>query len=644
MGLLKRLFSIGSKKNKKQRLPIVHDVPLPEQSWTANPTTNDEEHEAAVGRLLRSSSARFVEQQPGLDYATLPPLPHPINRVIQTPASSTVSLESASLSQRGTYNVTVHKRKRHASTELPNVDGEASDKARKNEHRTSLHPVEDSRVLRLRSDPSVASLLDLYDEHGKLSQDAFSNSPPTSPNSGDGRAQVRRNGSTLRQLLGATSSLNSRNGDESGSAEGDISWAERFLAETEATSSKSSLDLRTPITPKGDLPEPEISFMTEGSMTNTTFDNPAISSMEVELSMSIDVSQDMDDLYKKNSPYQNSDPSTPQRASQVFGFLTRGKQSKPVEDLDRSLPELPSCFSSPTDENGEVMTSQQEPPKFQFNPTRFSVIPIPHIDDTPKPSRPHSVQLENSSFAWESTEPRSTFSDDSHDPHYVPKSSFPVRQNAASTKPISATDQEEKKNAIKVLMNGPTKVIVTAPTPSTNHDGPSRLPRGPRALPRKLSSSHRRRSALVELSNSSSSSVAEPFTVNPSRRKPHKRSSSQSSSHSLSRSTPYEQTKKTDMGSQSAGNRKENQLGLSVKAELPSTPLRTNTTGSHSLLRSVVEQAMFRPPVGMTPSPASSSEMSPVGRQMMMDVRQQRMKAREADRVRYGSERTTQRI
>jgi len=88
-------------------------------------------------------------------------------------------------------------------------------------------------VLRLRSDPSVASLIDLYDAHGKLSNDAFSNSPPSTPKDTpltEGRAQVKRNGSTLHQLLGATSSNGSRDANESGSVEGDISWAERFLA------------------------------------------------------------------------------------------------------------------------------------------------------------------------------------------------------------------------------------------------------------------------------------------------------------------------------------------------------------------------------------------------------------------------------
>jgi len=73
MGLLKRLFSLGSKKNKKQRPPIVHNTPILEQPWLEVRTVDDEEHEAAVSRLLRSSSARFVETAE-LNYTTLPPL------------------------------------------------------------------------------------------------------------------------------------------------------------------------------------------------------------------------------------------------------------------------------------------------------------------------------------------------------------------------------------------------------------------------------------------------------------------------------------------------------------------------------------------------------------------------------------------
>lgn len=143
---------------------------------------------------------------------------HPINKIIQTPASSTISLESSSLSQRGTYNVTVHQRRRHASTEFPHANRDLSN----NEH-GELQPVEDSRILRLRSDPSVASLLELYDEHGRVANDAFANDESLLIQ--EGRAQVRRSGSTLRQLLGAPCVNN-----DNDNSEGDISWAERYLA------------------------------------------------------------------------------------------------------------------------------------------------------------------------------------------------------------------------------------------------------------------------------------------------------------------------------------------------------------------------------------------------------------------------------
>lgn len=112
---------------------------------------------------------------------------------------------------------------------MPNTDN-TKDYAKKNKRSSLLE--DDSRVLRLRSDPSVASLLELYDEHGKVSADAFSNDSPARalelPK--EGRTQVRRNGSTLRQLLGASPSIYSHDGYESGEGEGDISWAERFLA------------------------------------------------------------------------------------------------------------------------------------------------------------------------------------------------------------------------------------------------------------------------------------------------------------------------------------------------------------------------------------------------------------------------------
>ena len=408
--------------------------------------------------------------------------------------------------------------------------------------------------------------------------------------------------------------------------------------ETEAMSSNSSLGLQTPSAPfAAELPEPEVSFITDGDVSNVTYDNPAISSMEVELSLSADISREMEGFNQKNNPYGSSDPSTPQRASQVFEFLTKAKQSKPPNpDFDRTLPELPSCFSSPSDENAS--REYFEPPlpadlaNFQFNPTRFSVIPMPLFDETPKKPRPHSTLVEGSPPFADLNEPRSAFSDDSHDVHFAPKKSFHVPETPAPTIPSA---QDDRQNAIKVLLNGQTKVIVTAPTPGTGYEGPSRL-RGPRAPPRR-SSLNRRRSALVEVSNSSPTSSADPFNV-PSKRKSHSRSNSQSSNRS-SRSYDRqhgENHKRNDGSVGPSHNRKENHLGLSVKAEIPSTPLRSNT-GSRSLLRTVVQQAMFRPPLDNVPSPASSSDMSPMGRQIMTDVREQRMRSRELERGKSGS-------
>lgn len=66
MGFLKRIFSIGSKKNKK-RPQIVHNVDARLRA------IEEEEHEAAVGRLLRSSSARYAVVSEA-DYSSMPPL------------------------------------------------------------------------------------------------------------------------------------------------------------------------------------------------------------------------------------------------------------------------------------------------------------------------------------------------------------------------------------------------------------------------------------------------------------------------------------------------------------------------------------------------------------------------------------------
>jgi hypothetical protein len=132
--------------------------------------------------------------------------------------------------------VQVHKRKRHTSTEFPYANRHLDDfKVAQRTRGATAPPKELSHYLGLRSDPSVASLLQLYDDHGRLPENLFSNSPPKKPSAEmkQGRAQTRRSGSTLRQLLGAKEKSDS-NADLT---ESDISWAERFLRYTHSLSS-----------------------------------------------------------------------------------------------------------------------------------------------------------------------------------------------------------------------------------------------------------------------------------------------------------------------------------------------------------------------------------------------------------------------
>ncbi len=62
---------------------------------------------------------------------------------------------------------------------------------------------------------------------------------------------------------------------------------------------------------------------------------------------------------------------------------------------------------------------------------------------------------------------------------------------------------------------------------------------------------------------------------------------------------------------------------LTAKAELPFTPVRSH---SKSLFRAAVTPGMYAPPEDLVPSPASSTELSPVGKQVMMEARKQRMR------------------
>lgn len=164
---------------------------------------------------------------------------HPINSVANTPAASPAK-SATSVQRRGTYTVRVLERKLESRTEFPNANPpipERDDydpledsplrKRTLDPRHVPFTPRDQSRLLRLRQDPSVASLLNMYDDQGRISSTAFSNTPSAASPIHDlpGRQQIKRSGSTLRQLLGEPELVV----EEDFGGEGDISWAERYL-------------------------------------------------------------------------------------------------------------------------------------------------------------------------------------------------------------------------------------------------------------------------------------------------------------------------------------------------------------------------------------------------------------------------------
>jgi hypothetical protein len=98
MGFLKRLFSVGSKKNKTRGQPAEHDSNhLRRYETSQSMPLISEEAEADASRLLRSASARWAVVSEA-DYSPLPPLRTSQATVCHTRYSTSPSTSSE---QRG---------------------------------------------------------------------------------------------------------------------------------------------------------------------------------------------------------------------------------------------------------------------------------------------------------------------------------------------------------------------------------------------------------------------------------------------------------------------------------------------------------------------------------------------------------------
>jgi hypothetical protein len=373
----------------------------------------------------------------------------------------------------------------------------------------------------------------------------------------------------------------------------------------------------------------DFSHNTSGSSAISDSNYPAFSSLEVEISIVADSPP------IPGSPYQSENPMTPQRASQVFGFLTEKRKSTFANDMKGPLLGLPqqhinalssqtSHFSDSSSESLSTQTSEKPPM---------------HVDNTRIPAQSTSVGLRRTQS--QSYSPTSTNSS----PHdYNPRSAHPQCRNSIPQDDILKPHQ--------------VQVIITAPTPSDDTQI-TRIPRGPRPSPRQYTKNlpqqpdvengnrislqlYDAHSTLLEstrLQNIRSgppvAPARDPFTpIPPRQRRTHHKAMScgptstfafPESGHPPPVSDVLDTFNCAGKGSGSHGKPaygegKENDLTSHASFGLPVTPVRSRSLFGFS----------------GKPSPTSSSDLSPVGQQLMMNLRQQRMSAREAERQKKG--------
>ncbi|KZT27917.1 hypothetical protein NEOLEDRAFT_1176493 [Neolentinus lepideus HHB14362 ss-1] len=621
MGFLKRLFSLSSsRRGKKKRIPLECDpveYALPYSETRAGRQNN--EHEASASRLLRSSSAHFAVVNE-VDYSNLPPLPHPINTLLGTPGPASAAPSIRSASTAPSYTVTIISRETIARTEFPNAnppipndaittpkrDTKITPRRRTDFRKVPVTPRDQDRLLRLRQDPSVASLLNMYDEEGRIGSHAFSNTPPeVREYLAQGRDQVRRTGSTLRQLLGSPANAN-------GESEGDISWAERFLGEengsTTSLNSDSSFGFETPkdfaCYSDEKLDQPTLPNDHDLSMTMNASDLcPTISSLEVELSGATDSTSITESACKDLDIMK-----TPRPASEMFSFLTQ-KRRRPQGPLSHSPPSLSS--HSPAQSTDSLSIS------------KTNSVAIPITDDTqPRIFPKQSVQ---------NLEPIA----------------FPTAFDTPALKTVI------KKEPSKSMQNLPQPesptVRKTGKTSVPNQLPASRIPRGPRpsASTRSKSMPKPGHEETGSLSMTASSSKMDLYTAVPERTT-HRRGGSQARKYALPLNDTAEELRPPKMASTSRmlprprvhTSRSIAALPVTLEKENsppPATPpkdLRYKSGGLNSLpVTPIRHNSLLRVAHGVQlPSPASSSELSPLARQMMTTVREKRMAAREKER------------
>ncbi|KAI0251814.1 hypothetical protein BJV78DRAFT_1208959 [Lactifluus subvellereus] len=634
MGFFQKFLSLGSRKNKKRRAALTLETrSLPLSRDSEEMRRLQEEQEEVASRLLRSSSLRYAVVSE-VDYSSLPPLPHPINSLRQTPMAP--PSRSASIQTRRTYTVTVRDRKVEALTEFPNANPPLDtptrpfrDGAHPSGEMSRLHPItpkDQNRLHILRQDPSVASLLDMYDNHGRLDSKAFSNTPsaPEKSSSKDGAAQVKRSGSTLRQLLGSPGSTSHTN-----TTEGDISWAEGLLRETrlgsdhstessfqlenpwdmvcgndvphggdpDTTSSSSQLENPWDIVFGNDVPHDGHPDATSSSDSPHPIDSstyPTISSMTVEPSYTSD---------ENPAPPPKRAPEPELRpAAEVFGFLL--EKRRPRNSISTS--KAPQLAVHPANQD------------FDSSTNRVHTVPV-------TPSQPSSYQPAEASA---STDTPSTVGSILFDPPHTATilnhTRIPVAPGrlAENSRPgqltvtaIATRSRIPHERRSLRIPNSTLKSTSEIHLPSTSPTEPIEPTLATGDVLHSTTNAAEKESVVPSHLSFRQGAALAPAPM----RSAHRRSVSYSSGRPNWGTGPGAVVRTAHVKGLKLDNGKENNASLTStienaslhsfghpKSRLPVTPFR--------------ERALLSP----IPSPASSSELSPLGQKMMADMRKQR--------------------
>lgn len=277
-------------------------------------------------------------------------------------------------------NLVTPTKERLKSVPLPSTDPNTSDDepiGPSTTKRPTITPRDQNRLMRLRQDPSVVSLLNMYDSNGQLDKKVFSNTPAKDDPSDEqqvyavGRPQHQRRGSTLRQLMGKPEPEVQPNSSRS---EGEVSWAERLLqyvpwttkgigfnclarernaSSTSLTTASSSAGVRTPQDSNfGQSQSYEDERATGQYYDSDQRQESIVSSTEADVS----TYQPAADIVAVATGNAEGYPHTPGRAAGVFEFLTeRRKQQE-----SRPLPSIPAFDSRPSSFSGSPSSPQED--------------------------------------------------------------------------------------------------------------------------------------------------------------------------------------------------------------------------------------------------------------------------------------------